>query len=206
MPEFDLRGIRCGKYVNTGGVVSYTDIQKMGDAMTVNLELRFAEGRLYAESSLAEYMRKATGGTISIGVKYIYQMAQKLLFGSREKTRSISYTPAGESQPVSKSITSLATGAKSRGSYVGVGFFAPDVVDGEDKVTVALITKSRFGNPSMSLRTAGGNDIIFNTPTTSGEFMADNSVDQDMIEIATVDNEEEANAWLDAALGPLPSV
>lgn len=204
MPEFDLRGIRCGRYVNTNGVVSYTDVQRVGDAMTVNLELRFAEGRLYAESSLAEYMRKATGGTISIGVKYIYLAAQKLLFGSRERSRSISYTPAGESEPVTKSITSLATGAKSRGSYVGIGFYAPDVVDGVDKITVGLITRSRFGNPSMSLRTVGGNEIVFNTPTTSGEFMADNSVNQDMIEFASVDSEEEANAWLDAAIGPLP--
>ena len=40
MPEFDLRGIRAGKYVNTNGVVTYTGVQKVGDAMTANLELR----------------------------------------------------------------------------------------------------------------------------------------------------------------------
>ena len=203
MPEFDLRGIRAGKYVNTNGTVTYTDVQKVGDAMTVNLELRFAEGRLYAESSLAEYLKKAVGGTISMGVKYIMQSCQKMMFGSRENQRQISYTPAGSQAAVQKTVTGLALGAKSKGNYIGVGFYAPDVIDGVDKVTVALITKSMFGPPSKSFRTAGEN-FQFNTPTTTGEFMADGSEHRDMIEFATVDNEEEALAWLDVALGQLP--
>lgn len=204
MPEFDLRGIRAGKYVNTNGVITYTDVQKIGDAMAVNLDFRHAEGRLYAESSLAEYLKKAVGGTISIGVKYIPQSAQKMMFGSRENVRQISYTPSGSQTAVQKTVTGLALGAKSKGAYIGVGFYAPDVVDGVDMVTVALITKSLFGPPSMSFRTAGEN-IQFYTPTTTGEFMADNSIHQDMVEFATVDTEKEALAWLDVALGPLPT-
>ena len=69
MPQFDLRGIRIGEYINTSDVITYDTTKTIGEAMNVNLELRFAEGRLYAESTLAEYIRKATGGTISIGVK-----------------------------------------------------------------------------------------------------------------------------------------
>ena len=65
MPSFDLRYIKVGKYDNTDGVISYSDVTTMGDAMNVNIQLRFAEGRLYAEGSLAEYLREATGGTIS---------------------------------------------------------------------------------------------------------------------------------------------
>ena len=95
MPQFDLRGIKIAKYVNTAGTISYTDAQQIGDAMNANIELRYAEGRLYAESTLAEYMRKAVGGTISLGVKYIKTAAQQLLFGMRSKSHSITYTPAG---------------------------------------------------------------------------------------------------------------
>ena len=84
MAKYDLRYIQCARYVNTDGAISFTDKQKVGDAMTANIELRFAEGRLYAESTLAEYIRKCTGGTISLGVKYIKEAAQKLMF----------YTPA----------------------------------------------------------------------------------------------------------------
>lgn len=204
MPEFDLRGIRCGKYVNTNGVITYTNVQKVGDAMTANLELRFAEGRLYAESSLAEYLKKAVGGTISLGVKYIKSAAQQLMFGVRENTRSISYVPTGTTTTTTASVAGLVTSAKNRGNYVGVGFYAPDMIDGVEKMTCVLISKARFGQPSMQLQTAS-ETIQFRTPTTSGEFMADDSNNQDMIEIAVVDDENAALAWLDAALGALPS-
>ena len=57
MPSFDLRGIRAGKYKNTSGTVTYTEPTDVGDAMSAQLELKFAEGRLYAESKLAEYIK-----------------------------------------------------------------------------------------------------------------------------------------------------
>lgn len=198
MPQFDLRGIKIAKYVNTNGTVSYTGAQSVGDAMNVNLEMRFAEGRLYAESTLAEYMRKAIGGTISIGVKYIPEAAQKTLFGSRENARNITYTPAGGTS-TSVSVTGLANGAKSKGAYVGVAFYAPDIVDGVDKFTCVKIARAMFGQPAMVLQTAGEN-IVFSTPTTTGEFMSDHSSHQDMVEVAVVDNEELAIAWRDAVL------
>ena len=204
MPEFDLRGIRAGKYVNTDGVVTYTGVQKVGDAMTANLELRYAEGRLYAESSLAEYLKKAVGGTISLGVKYIPAAAQKLLFGSRENTRNVSYTPAAGGEATQASVVGLAIGALSRSQYVGVGLYAPDMIDGVQKFTCVKIAKALFGPPSMSLRTASEN-IQFNTPTTSGEFMADDTSNQDMLEVAIVDDENAALAWLDDAIGALPT-
>ena len=88
MPSFDLRGIKVAKYVNTSGTITYTDAQKLGDAMNVTLELKFAEGRLYAESTLSEYLKLATGGTISIGVKYIPDEVQELIFGAPESVIS----------------------------------------------------------------------------------------------------------------------
>lgn len=193
MPQFDLRGIKVAKYVNTNGTITYTDAQALGDAMTANLEMRFAEGRLYAESTLAEYMRKATGGTISVGVKYIKDAAQKLLFGSTEKTRSV--TVSGSST----SVTGLVLGAKSTGNYVGIAFYAPDMVDGVEKYTCVFARKALFGPPSMALQTAG-ESIQFNTPVTSGEFLADDSADQNMLEVAICDSEAAAIAWVTAVL------
>ena len=198
MPQFDLRGIYAAKYVNTQGVISYTDKTKVGDAMTANLELRFAEGRLYAESALAEYIRKAVGGTVSLGVKYILTAAQKLLFGSSENTRTITYTPAGGTE-TSASVAGLKIGAKTQSRYVGVAFYAPDMVDGVEKFTCVKISKALFGPPSMSLQTAGEN-IQIATPTTSGEFMADDGSDQNLIEVAVADNEDIARAWVQAVL------
>ena len=198
MPQFDLRHIYCAKYVNTEGVISYTDAQLIGDAMTANIELRYAEGRLYAESTLAEYMRKAVGGTISLGVKYIKAAAQQLMFGMRSKSRSITYTPTGGTE-TTISVSGLAIGGKDEGVYVGVAFYAPDMVDGEKKYTCVLVKKALFGPPSMSLQTAGEN-IQFSTPTTSGEFLADDSATLELFETAVVDDEQAAIAWVTAAL------
>lgn len=189
MPQFDLRGIKVANYVNTNGTITYTGAASAGDAMNCNLELRFAEGRLYAESTLAEFMRKCVGGTISIGVKYIPDAVQTMLFGVTAKTRTVG----------TKSISSLVTSAKDTPNYVGVAFYAPDMVDGVKKFTAVKVAKALFGNPSMTLQTAGEN-IVFNTPTTTGEFLADNSTGQELIEVAVCDTEEDAIAWVTAVL------
>lgn len=199
MPQFGLRHIYCAKYVNTAGTITYTNPQQIGEAMTANIELRYAEARLYAEDALAEYMRKAVGGSISLGVKYIKDAAQQLLFGERTKSRSVTYTPVGGSTSTTKAVSGLALGGKDEGVYVGVAFYSPDMVDGVKKYTCVLIKKCLFGPPSMSLQTAG-ESITFNTPTTSGDFLADDSANQDMFEVATVDDENAAIAWVTAVL------
>ena len=199
MPQFGLKGIKAAKYVNTAGTITYTNPTEVGDAMTANLELRFAEGRLYAEDMLAEYMRKAVGGTISIGVKYIKQTAQQLLFGVQTKNRNITYTPTGTTVTATATATSVVNGGSDLGQYVGLAFYAPDMIDGTKKFTCVFVKKCLFGPPSMSLQTMGEN-ITFNTPTTSGEFLADDSAAQDLFEVAIVDDENEAKAWITAVL------
>lgn len=194
MPQFGLRGIKVAKYVNTNGTISYTDLQEVGKAMQANFELRRAEARLYAEDGLAEYMTSATGGTISLGVAYIKDDAQKLMFGLADKTRSV--TPSGGT---AKSVTGLAVSAKSEGVYVGVGFYCPAVKDSVKTFWCCRIAKAMFGPPSMSLQTKGEN-IVFNTPTTTGEMLMDDSADGLLYESAYVDDEAAAKAWVDAAL------
>lgn len=192
MPSFDLKGIKIAEYNAAESSVSYTNAQSIGDAMNVNLELRYAEGRLYAESAFAEYMKLAVGGTISIGLKYIPDEAQKVMFGSRET----SYTVSGTS---SANIKGLALGAKSVGKYVGVAFYAPDMRDKKKKFTCVKVNCALFSPPSLSYQTKGEN-IQFSTPTTTGEFLADDSDNQDMLEVAIVDTEELAKAWVEAVL------
>lgn len=189
MPAFDLRGIKIAEYNNNNGTVSYTNAQTVGDAMNVNISVRRAEGRLYAESTLAEYMTKVTGGAISLGVKYIPEAAQKVLFGTKENTRTLS---GGQ-------VKSLLHSAKDQGKYVGCAFYVPDMIDGVEKFTCMMVKKARFGQPDYQFATAG-ESITFNTPTTTGEFLADDTPEQDMIEVAVVDTEALAIAWRDAVL------
>ncbi len=189
MPQFNLKHLRAGEYVNTNGTVSYSNAVKMGDAMTVDLELRWAEARLYAEGRLAEYLREAIGGTASVGVKYITADAQTLLYGVRSGTRTVNQ----------KTINSTLFGANDTGKYVGFSFYSDDMIDGVKKYTCALVTKARFSYPSMSRRTKGEN-IEFQTPTTTGEFLPDDSADLNLIEVAICDTEADAQAWCDAVV------
>lgn len=189
MPQFDLHSIYVAKYNNNNGAVSYSNGTKIGDAMNVNIQLRFAEARLYAESRLAEYVRKCVGGTISIGEKYIPDAAQKLMFGAKEKTRTVSQT----------SVTGLEYGSKDVPNDVGVGMIAPDMVDGDEKYTCVLVKRALFGPPSMSLQTMGQN-IQFNTPTVTGEFMPDQTDGATYLEVAVLDDAAKADAWVKAAL------
>lgn len=190
MPTFDLKGIKIGKYVNTNGTISYDGITVMGDAMSVNLQLTFAEGRLYAEGRLAEYIKEITGGTASIAVKYIKDAAHTLLFGSTTKERTI-----GE-----KKVKSTVTSAKDTANYVGVVFYAPDKIDGVQKYTCVLVKKVLFGPPALAYQTKGQN-ITFQTPTTTGEFLPDDSDAAELTEVAVVDTEAEAIAWGSLVLG-----
>ena len=184
MPSFDLRGIRAGKYKNTSGTVSYESPTEVGDAMSANLELRFAEGRLYAESKLAEYIKLATGGTISLAVKYIKKAAQVMFYGCSTET----------------SKDNLKFSAKDIANYVGVGFYAPDKIDGVTKYTCVWVPKVLFGPPSLAYQTKGEN-IQFNTPTTTGEFLADDSTSELLLETETVDSAEAAVTWIKGKLG-----
>lgn len=77
MPAFDLRYIKIGKYKNTSGTISYSNVTTIGDAMDVNLQFKYAEGRLYAEGVLAEYLKLITGGTMSVAIKYIQLKPRK---------------------------------------------------------------------------------------------------------------------------------
>lgn len=190
MPQFGLRGIYAAKYNNNNGTITYTGIQSVGDAISANLELRFAEGRLYAEDMLAEYMRKAVGGTISIGVKYIKQAAQTLLFGVRTDTQTVG----------SATVTNITVGGQTEGDYVGIAFYSPDMIDGVKKYSCVMAKKALFGPPAMTLQTAN-ESITFQTPTTSGEFLGDDSSGKDLFTTAVCDTEEQAQAWVQAMLG-----
>lgn len=198
MPEFDLRGMKVAKYNydKTQKKISYDTPMSMGDAMTANLELKFAEGRLYAESALAEYMKKVTGLTVSQGVKYIPDATQKLLFKAYELSRSV-----GSSSP--STVKSMAYGKTSTGQYVGSGFYAPDMIDGVEKFTAIFVHKTLFGPPSKTLQTMG-EQINFQTPTTSGEALVDDT--GHLMEWKSFDTETEAIAWLDACFTTEPTV
>ena len=192
MPTFDMRYIQAAKYNydKETGKVTYTEKTKVGDAMGANLELKFAEGRLYAEGRLAEYIKLATGGSLSLAAKYLLKEAQKLLYGAKDNTRTVG----------GKEVKGLRFSAKDVANYVGISLYAPDMIDGVTKYTTVFVAKAMFGPPAMGFKTKG-QSLEFKTPTTTGEFLADDSTDEVLIDTVTVDTVDEAIAWCDAVLG-----
>lgn len=194
---FDLRGIRAGKYTYTASThtISYSEFFSVGDAMTAALELRFAEGRLYAESALKHYRKKVTGGSISIGVDAMELTAQQKMFGAASDSTTVSNT----------SVSGIKYGNTTSAPALGIGFYAPaDDAGGSDGFLAVFVAKAVFGPPSMNYQTVG-ETIQWATPTTTGEFfLPDKKADgtyPEMLYIAECTSEAQAVAWIKAKLG-----
>ena len=196
MPTIGFRAAYVALYTNTNGTVTYGAPISSGCPISANLEMRFAEGRLYACDSLAEYIREIIGGNVSFGAKYFPQAAQTLMFGSSTKSRSLTYTDATGAQQTS-SVTSVVNSSKDRPNYVGFAGYAPDMIDGVQKYTAFFVPKAKFSQPTMTLQTKN-ETITFQTPTTIGEFLPDDTTGRVVQEIAICDSEEEAAAWCQA--------
>lgn len=193
MPTFGLKGAHVAPYNNTDGVVTYGTPIPAGCAISVNLELSYAEARLYACDSLAEYLREVIGGTITFGAKYFPQAAQQTMFGATLKTRTVTFTPPGGTE-TTKEVTSVVTSSSNTPGYVGFSAYAPDMVDGVKKWTAFFVAKAKFSTPSTVLNTKG-ETITFQTPQTVGEFLPDDTGDTVIQEVAICDSEAEAVAW-----------
>lgn len=191
MPQFNFTTAICAPYIFEDNAVSYGDTMDMGGTMTADLDLKFAEGRLYSRGGLSRYRKKVTSGSISIGVDKIPDATQKSLFDLKERIRTVGSAQA----------KSMSASADMNARYHGVGLIAPDAGDDKDEYTAVFVHKSMFGPPSMSFKTLDGNTIVFATPTTVGEFMKSDAEGLDLVEWLNFDTEEEAKAWLNACFG-----
>ena len=114
------------------------------------------------------------------------------MFGAKDSSITVS-----DLEPAAKGLA--YTGADEP-SAVGCAFFAPDMIDGELKYTCVFVRRIIFGLPAMVYKTKG-DSLTFQTPTTTGEFMADHSSTQNLVDVVTVDTVENAKKWVDGALG-----
>ena len=193
MPTYGLRGATVYPYTNNNGTVTYGTGIGAGCAISANLELKFAESRLYACDNLAEYLREVIGGTITFNAKLFPVAAQTAMFGTTTKTRTI--TVGGETV----TATSVVTGGDDAPTYVGFSAYGPDQVDGVKKWTAFVVKKVKFSAPSMNMATKS-DSITFQTPTTTGEFLQDDTSDRTLLEVATLDSEAAAQAWIAAVV------
>lgn len=195
MPTIGFRNAYVASYTNNAGVVTYDTPIGAGSPITAALELRYAEGRLYAGDNLAEYIREVTGGNVTFGAKYFPTAAQQKMFGVTTKSRNVTFNDGNGEQ--TKAVASVVASAGDRPVYVGFAGYAPDVIDGANKFTAFFVPKVKFAPPGMNLQTKN-DSITFQTPTTTGEFLPDDTTGRVVQEVAICDSEAEAQAWCQA--------
>lgn len=193
MPLYGFRGVYFAEYHNTEGVVSYDAPFTPGCPIRAQLELQFADGTLWCRDAQSIYRRIVTGGNVTFEAKALSPSSQVRLFGATLRQRSVTYTENEAS--VTKTIDSVVHSADDKPPYVGFAGYGPDAVDDEsDKYCCFFVGKAKFSPPTMNLQTINGS-IVFQTPTTTGRFLPDDSSGRAVQEVAICDSEAEAQAW-----------
>lgn len=194
MPLYGFSGVYFAPYINNNGAVSYGEPFTPGCPIRANLEFQFAEGDLWACDALSITRRKIVAGSATFEAKVLSPESQVQLFGASMKQRNVTYTDkSGASQ--TKSVQSIVYGDGDKAPYMGFSAWGPDAVDdSSDKYTAFFVPKSKWSPPAVNIQTINGS-IAFQTPTTTGRFMHDDTTGKVVSEMAICDNEEEAKAW-----------
>lgn len=196
MPLYGFRGMYFAQYHNNNGSVTYGAPFTPGCPIQANLEFQFAEGDLWCRDALSLSRRKITAGNVTFEAKALSADAQTKLFGATTKTRSVTYNDGTGTQ--TKNVSSVVYSDKDETPLVGFAGYGPDAVDESgDKFTAFFVPKSRFSPPSVRLQTINSS-ITFQTPTTTGRFMRDDTSGLVVAEFAICDSEAEAQAWCEA--------
>ena len=138
--------------VDTEGVVksTYDTPKRMAKAISADMSVEVAEGKLHADDAVDEVEREFVGGTLTIGVNDLSDEVQADLLGH---TLAVDGT--------------LYSGGDDVAPYVAVGFRARKP---GGKFKYVWLYKVKFGEPSENYATKGDN-ITFNTPTITGSIM-----------------------------------
>ena len=197
MARIGLRGATIAKYnVDANGAVTYGTPISGGCARNADLQLQFAEAELYGCDGLREYIREAIGGSITFEATFFSPEMKVLTFGNKEKTRSVTYN-GEDGNPVTKPVTSVADTSSDDAPYVGFAVYGPDMINHVKKWACVFVPCVKFSSPNTTMQTRDSS-ITFQTPTTTGRFMPDDTDEHVIRDVAICDTEAEAKAWCNA--------
>ena len=197
MARIGLRGATLAKYnVDENGAVTYGLPISGGCARAADLELQFADAELWGCDGLREYLREAVGGTITFEATFFSPEMKVLAFGNKQRTRDITYQDA-EGQELTKTVTSVADTSGDDAPYVGFAVYSPDMINHVKKWAAIFVPCVKFSSPNTTMRTRD-NNIAFQTPTTTGRFLPDDTDEHVIRDVAILDTEAEAQAWCQA--------
>lgn len=202
MATIGLRGATIARYTNNNGVVTYGAPISGGCARRAELQLQFAEAELWGCDGLREYMREATGGNITFEATFFTPEMQMLAFGATQKTREITYTNDAGTQ-VTENVSSVVYASDDDAPYVGFAVYSPDMINHEKKWSAIFVACAKFSPPNTTRQTRD-NSTAFQTPTTTGRFLPDDTTGHVIQETAICNSEAEAQAWCQACFVQAP--
>lgn len=160
----------------------YSDFFMCGEAIKVNVTPNYNEAKLHSNNRLKEYVKEFTDGSIILGTDHLPIEASKICFGHEviDDDREVVYK------------------TNDMANYVGVGFFADEILDGQRRYVATVIYKVKFGEAADEYSTKGGN-IEFKTPNIEGVIASIKNNEWKRVKI--FDTESDADKWLRGILG-----
>ena len=147
------------KYSETSGVVTYSDVTKLGKATEVDLSLDNKDPeKLYADNGPAESLNLFSGATVTLGID--------------ELSLEVAADILGMTAPSGTGGITFAADAVA--PYVGLGFIVKKVYEGEVKYRVIVLYKCQFKPVDFSISTQG-ETVEFQTPELEAEVLKDDT-------------------------------
>lgn len=139
---------------DTDGAVTYTEKFSPGKAISANVSVTSASGKLYADDGLAESDTSFSGGTVTINVDRDDFVTQGKLLGHAVTTMN---------------VTDITRNADDIAPYVAMARVVTMIQDGKKFYKVEVICKVKFSEPNQEDNTRGEN-VEFGTITLEGEI------------------------------------
>ncbi len=160
----------------------YKDLFMCGEAMRVNVTPNYNEAKLYCNNRMKEYVKEFKDGSITLGTDHLPVEASKVCFG----------------HDVIDNDSEIVYKTNDMANYVGVGFFADEMLNGRKRYVATVLYKVKFGEAADEYSTKGEN-IEFKTPSIDGVIAGIKNNEWKRVKI--FDTEADADKWLRGILG-----
>jgi hypothetical protein len=154
---------RVAKYVDTDGVVTYTDPTIAGKAMKGDVEYEYdTGGKIYADGDPIGSQKKLIGGTVKVGVTRITPQARALIGGHTFNAATTGQTPTP---------AQVLVKVGDEPNEVGFGFVTIENDEAKAEHFYAnIFPRLMFTTPKASYKTAE-KQTSYQTPELESEMM-----------------------------------
>lgn len=155
----------------------YMDCFMCGEAISVNVTPNYNEAKLHSNNRLSEYVKEFKDGNMVLGTNRLPIEASKVCFGHE----------------VSEDNCEVTYKTNDSANYVGVGFYADEIINGKRQYVATVVYKVKFGEAADEYSTKGDN-IDFKTPKIEGVIAGISNNEWKKTKI--FNTESEADEWL----------